>query len=106
MPSNARDFQAQVSLKQLLCSSPLKQASYKQLTVIFFTGQAFSPQAARQDMPAGRFAEFLQTQAGKQQMAAGAGSAISLPVHRQAHQTDPQRTAAVCEAQLPSVERP
>ncbi|DBA95900.1 TPA: hypothetical protein ACH3X1_001434 [Trebouxia sp. C0004] len=43
-------------------------------------GQAFSPQAARPDMPASRFAEFLQTQAGKQQMAADAGSVISLPL--------------------------
>ncbi len=31
-------------------------------------------------MPASSFAEFLQTQAGKQQMAAGAGSVISLPL--------------------------
>ena len=73
MASNACDFQAQVFLKQFFCSSPLKQASYKQLTVIFSIGQAFSPQAARPDMPASRFAEILQTEAGKQQMAAGAG---------------------------------
>ena len=51
-----------------------------QLTVIFPTGQAVNPQAARPDKPASRFAEFLQTQAGKQQMAAGAGSVISLPL--------------------------
>jgi hypothetical protein len=50
------------------------------LTVIFPTGQAVNPQAARPDKPASRFAEFLQTQAGKQQMAAGAGSVISLPL--------------------------
>ncbi|DBB14526.1 TPA: hypothetical protein ACH3X3_004806 [Trebouxia sp. C0006] len=42
--------------------------------------QAVNPQAARPDKPASRFAEFLQTQAGKQQMAAGAGSVISLPL--------------------------
>ncbi|KAL0039155.1 hypothetical protein WJX77_009586 [Trebouxia sp. C0004] len=42
--------------------------------------QAFSPQAARPDKPASSFAEFLQTQAGKQQMTAGAGSVISLPL--------------------------
>ena len=60
MASNAGDFRAQVSLKQLLCSSPLEQASYKQLTVIFFTGQAFSPEAARLDLLASRFAELKQ----------------------------------------------
>jgi len=76
----ANTFQAQLSLKQFLCSSPFKQASCKQLPVILSTGQAFSPQAARPDMPASRFAEFLQLQAGKQQMAAGAGSVISLPL--------------------------
>ena len=80
MASNACHFQAQVSLKQFLCSSRLKQASYTQLTVIFSTRQAYSPQAARPDKPASSFAEFLQTQAGKQQMAAGAGSVISLPL--------------------------
>ncbi|KAL0035617.1 hypothetical protein WJX79_002984 [Trebouxia sp. C0005] len=37
-------------------------------------------QAARPDKPASSFAEFLQSQAGKQQMAAGAGSVISLPL--------------------------
>ena len=58
----------------------LKQASYKQLPVILSTGQAFSPQATRPDKPASRFAEYLQTQAGKQQMAAGAESVISLPL--------------------------
>ena len=78
MASNACDFQAQVSFKQFLCSNCLKQASYMQLTVIVSTGQAFSPQAARSDKAASGFAEFLQTQAGKQQMAAGAGSVISL----------------------------
>ncbi|DBA80022.1 TPA: hypothetical protein ACH3X2_007520 [Trebouxia sp. C0005] len=37
-------------------------------------------QAARPDKLASSFAEFLQSQAGKQQMAAGAGSVISLPL--------------------------
>ncbi|DBA86734.1 TPA: hypothetical protein ACH3X2_005425 [Trebouxia sp. C0005] len=37
-------------------------------------------QAARPDKPASSFAEFLQSQAGKQQIAAGAGSVISLPL--------------------------
>ncbi|KAL3132928.1 hypothetical protein ABBQ38_006842 [Trebouxia sp. C0009 RCD-2024] len=38
----------------------------------------FSGQAGRLDKPASSFAEFLQTEAGKQQLAAGAGSVISL----------------------------
>ena len=80
MHTCAKTFQAQVSLKQCLCSSPLRQASHKQLTVIFSTGQAFNAQAARPDKPASRFAEFLQTQAGKQQITAGTGSVISLPL--------------------------
>ncbi|DBB00231.1 TPA: hypothetical protein ACH3X1_014060 [Trebouxia sp. C0004] len=46
----------------------------------FQLGRRSAPQAARPDKPASRFAEFLQTQAGKQQMAAGAGSVISLPL--------------------------
>lgn len=49
-------------------------------TGIFSTGQAFNPEVARLDEPASSFADFLQSQLGKQQITAGAGSVINLPL--------------------------
>ena len=49
------------------------------MTIVFSAGQAFDPHAACLDELASKFAEYLQSQAGKQQMEASAGAVLSLP---------------------------
>ena len=62
----------------LSCATPLLH-SITATVIVFPTGQASIPQAAWPNEQGSNFAMYVQSQAGKQQMAAQASSVISLP---------------------------